>query len=117
VLPSAEYVSVRPAVRGRFRLAQETAVLEVEAAYRGVAGSGDIRPAFGADGDTHGFDVGVGIGGNLHKIAGLGFSWSLRFDYVGYVMSFDGAATDPAPGTNGTENAVLVTALVGWSFR
>lgn len=116
VLPTAEYFTVRPAVRGRIRFVQETLVLDVEAAYRGVFGVGPLANAFGEQAGAHGVDVGVGLGGNLLRALGLGFTWALRFDWVGYFLEFAGPAAD-APATSATESALRVTALVGWSFR
>jgi len=115
VLPTAEYVWLRPGARARIRLMQETLVLEADLAYRAVLGEGAIRPAFGEDGDAHGVDAGVGLGGNLLAAAGLGFTWAVRFDYVGYFTSYAGAA-HAAPATSGVEESIRVTLLAGWSF-
>ena len=116
VMPSAEYMGIRPALRGRVRFLQETLVLDFEVAYRAVLATGAIRDAFGAEGDSHGVDVGLQLGGNLHLAAELGFTWAVRFDYIGYFHSFGGASTD-VPGTSGEEVGLLGTFLVGWSFR
>lgn len=119
ILPSAEYGYLRPGVRARFRVAQETFVIEADLGYRAVLGVGALRPAFGLQGDAHGVDVGVGIGGNLHLAAELGFSWGVRFDWVGYFMSFGSAPGDAndALATGGVDEGVRFTLLAGWSFR
>ena len=60
-------------------------------------------------------DVGAGLTGNLSRIADLGFTWAVRFHYVGYFMSYAGVASD-AQGTSGAEQSVRFTILAGWSF-
>jgi hypothetical protein len=116
VLPTAEYVWLRPGARARVRLVRETLVLEARAAYRAVLGVGALRPAFGESGDAHGVDVGLGLGGNLLAAADLGLTWGVRVDYVGYFMSFAGPA-DAAAATAGAEESVRVALFAGWSFR
>lgn len=116
VMPTAEYFTLRPGLRGRVRLAGETLVLDVDAGYRGVLGVGALATTFGDQAGAHGADVGVRLGGNLLKAAGLGFTWGLRFDWVGTFLDFGGAASD-ALGTRGSESALRFTALLGWSVR
>ncbi len=116
VLPTAEYVYLRPALRGRVRILKEAFVIDAEVGYRGVLGLGAIGPSFGEQAGAHGVDVGIGVGGNLYTIAGLGFTWAARFEWVGYFLSFSGVGSD-AEGQSGEESAVRGTFLVGWSFR
>jgi hypothetical protein len=116
VMPTAEYLHIRPGARGRIRLAREALVLDLEVAYRGVIGVGALATSFGEQAGAHGVDVGVGIGGNLIPAMDLGLTWGVRFDYVGYFLSFAGPASD-TPGTSGSESAVRLTFLVGWSIR
>lgn len=116
VLPTAEYVFIRPAVRGRVRVMREAFVIEAELGYRGVVGIGALGPAFGEQAGAHGVDVGIGIGGNLFTVLEQGFTWAARFEYVGYFLSFSGNGTD-ADGQSGTEEALRGTLLIGWSFR
>lgn len=116
VLPTAEYAFVRPAVRGRIRLMQETIVIDAEVAYRGVVGVGDLAAAFGSGWGAHGVDVGAGLGGNLLVAAGLGFSWAVRFEYVGYFLTFSDAAMDEQAESGG-ESAFRLAVMAGWSFR
>ena len=116
VMGTAEYAYLRPGARARFRVAQETFVIEAELGYRGVLGIGEIRSQFGVEGDAHGVDVGLGVGGNLIRAMDLGFTWGVRFDWVGYFMSFGGPASD-AEATGGEESAVRITLRAGWSFR
>ena len=116
VMPSAEYLHLRPGARGRIRLAREALVLDLEVAYRGVIGLGALATSFGEQAGAHGVDVGVGIGGNLIHALGLGLTWSVRFDYVAYFLSFAGPASD-TPATGGSESAARLTFLVGWSIK
>lgn len=116
VMPTAEYVFVRPAVRGRIRVMQEAFVIDAEIGYRGVVGVGAIGPFFGTGVDAHGVDLGVGVGGNLFTIAELGFTWSARLDWAGHFLSFSGMGSDSA-GQSGSESSVRGTFVVGWSFR
>ncbi|MCZ7682692.1 MAG: hypothetical protein M5U28_29415 [Sandaracinaceae bacterium] len=116
VLPTAEYVYLRPALRGRVRIVREAFVVDAELGYRGVVGLGAIGPSFGAEAAAHGVDVGVGVGGNLTTVAELGFTWAARFEWVGYFLSFAGNGTD-ANAQSGAESAVRGVLLLGWSFR
>ena len=115
ILPSVEVGYLRPAVRARIRLADETLVLEIDLAYRAVLGIGALASAFGDQVDAHGVDFGLGLTGNLFRVAELGFTWSARFSYVGYFVSFAGASTDEA-GTSGSEQAIRFAFMIGWSF-
>jgi hypothetical protein len=116
VLSSAEYAWLRPGARGRVRIVQETLVLDLSVAYRAVLGIGALATAFGESAETHGVDVGVGLGGNLLLAAELGFTWGVRFEYVGFFTSYSGAASDE-PATSGTEGSVRFALAAGWSFR
>ncbi|MEQ9073579.1 MAG: hypothetical protein RLP09_06940 [Sandaracinaceae bacterium] len=117
VLPTAEYGWLRPGARARFRfLNDETLVLDAGVGYRAVLGVGELATSFGEQVDAHGFDIGVGLGGNLITALDLGLTWGVRFDYVGYWMSFAGAAADEAA-TSGVESSVRFTFVAGWSFR
>lgn len=116
VLPSAEYLYLRPHARARIRFVEETLVLGIEAAYRATLGRGALSDSFGADGDTHGVDVGVRLGGNLLAEADVGFTWGVGFEWVGYFLSFAGAAAD-SPGDSAIESAFRLRAELGWSFR
>lgn len=115
ILPSVEVGYLRPAARARIRLAQESLVLEIDLAYRAILGVGALASSFGVEIDAHGVDFGLGLTGNLFRVAELGFTWSARFSYVGYFVSFAGAATDEA-GTSGSEQAIRFAFMVGWSF-
>lgn len=115
ILPTSELAYIRAAARARVRFMQETFALEIDLAYRGVLGNGDIAGAFGESASTHGVDVGAGLTGNLALVAQLGFTWAVRFAYVGYFSSYSGAATD-AQGTSGSEQSIRFTLLAGWSF-
>lgn len=116
VLPDAEYMWLRPGVRARFRLMQETVVVELDAAYRAVLSEGELRRAFGEEGDAHGVDVGFGVGGNLLEGMDVGLTWAIRASYVSYFMSFDGMA-NAATGESGVEESIRVSLSAGYSFR
>ncbi len=115
ILPTAEIGYLRPAARGRIRFMEETLVLDVEIAYRGVVGIGGLADSFGQGVETHGVDLSLALTGNLARIADLGFTWAARFAYVGYFMNFAGAAND-AMGSSGVEESLRFTLLAGWSF-
>lgn len=116
VLPTAEYLALRPLARARVRMLREALVLDLEVAYRAVLGVGELASSFGDRTTAHGVDAGIGIGGNLLPVADLGLTWALRFDWVGYFLAFAGSAND-VPGTSGSESALRATFLIGWSFR
>jgi hypothetical protein len=116
VMSTAEFGYLRPAARARFRFAKEAFVLDVDAGYRGILGVGEIAPDFGQGASAHGVDIGAAFTGNMLSVAGVGFTWAARFDYVGYFTSFSGAASD-ATATSGTEHSVRGTVMIGWAFR
>ncbi|MEC7520020.1 MAG: hypothetical protein VYE22_09155 [Myxococcota bacterium] len=117
VLPTAEYGWLRPGLRARIRfLKDETLVLDAGAGYRAVLGVGALATSFGEQTESHGFDIGVGLTGNLLTVADLGLTWGARFDFVGYWTSFAGTAMDE-PATSGAETSLRFTLVAGWSFR
>ena len=116
VLPSAEYLSLRPAARARVRLWDETIVFEAELGYRGVLTLGTLGSTFAQQSGGHGLDLGAQLGGHLLGPASLGLCWALRVEYVSYWLSFGGAATTGPTATSGREEAVRLTGSVGWAF-
>lgn len=114
LIPSAEYLALRPTLRFRHDLLDTLFVLELEAAYRGVVGFGGLNGAFGEDAEVHGFDVSAAIVGDL-RTEGVGFSYGVRFTWVTYLLFFSGAASDGAA-SEGGEHSARLEALLGWAF-
>lgn len=117
ILPTAEYLYLRPGARARIRLVDnaETLVLGIDAAYRAVLSRGAFSDSFGVDGDTHGLDLGASLGGNLFAAADVGFTWAVGVEYVGIFGSYAGLATDAAA-TSSAEHHIRLRAELGWSF-
>jgi len=115
IMPTVELGYLRPAARARIRFLQETFVLEVDFGYRGTLGVGAAGDSFGQEDETHGVDVGLGLTGNLYALLDLGFTWAVRFFYVGYFTSYGGMAND-VQGTSGAEQSVRFQLMAGWSW-
>lgn len=112
IVPTAEYLHLRPSLRTRFQLVGEVAVLELEAGFRGVLSRGALSDHFGEGGDTVGFDAVARLGGS----ADVGISWGLEAGMLGYVHFFDGDAATAA-GSSGSDYALWLGAQVGYAFR
>lgn len=115
IMPTVELGYLRPAARARIRFMRETFVLEVDLGYRGTLGVGAAGDSFGQDNETHGVDLGLGLTGNLYPLLDLGFTWAVRFFYVGYFTSYGGMAND-VQGTSGAEQSVRFQIMAGWSW-
>ena len=112
IVPSAEYAYLRPHIRGRFQIADELAVFELELAYRGVLSRGALSEHFGNEGETQGFDVGARLGGSLD----MGLSYGIEAGFTGYFHFFQGDAIT-APGQTGTDFSLWLGVQVGYAFR
>lgn len=112
VLTSAEYIYIRPAVRGRLRIFHEMVVIDAQVGFRPVVSRGDIAATFGPDGDTFGLDVGAGLTGSYQLADPIGITWALRFTWVNYWHSFSGTGA-PAPGQSGTDGGIRLAINLG----
>lgn len=76
---------------------------------------GEMANAFGQDSRAFGLDATVALSGRIEA----GFTYSLRFIWEWYTYRFAGPVDDvPATGNGGrgTDNAIDVQLLVGWSL-
>lgn len=107
--PSVTYTFIRPAIQGRIRIVPDhLLVAEVGFGGRIVVDSGPIQ-ILGPDGTSNGgIDFFLGLAGTIDP----GFSWAVRFAYQSYFLGFSGN-----PGaTSGTDEAIQIWLMVGWSF-
>ncbi|MCS6857868.1 MAG: hypothetical protein NZM37_09165, partial [Sandaracinaceae bacterium] len=108
ILPSVEYPYLRPALRARFRLAQELFVLDAEVAYRSLLGREEWTPAFGRSGDAFGMDISGGLSG----VFGFGLAWRAEFAWVHYWHQFSGMGL-MASGKEGSDSGIRITLALG----
>ncbi|MGF1466372.1 MAG: hypothetical protein ACFCGT_09570 [Sandaracinaceae bacterium] len=117
VFPSAEYPYLRPfgRVRGRI-LPGETLVAELEVAYRGVLGLGEIGTDFGTGSGANGIDLSLGVGGHLTDVLGVGLAWGLAFAWQRYGLSYNGQPGEVAAATDGWDRSFRFEASLGWAL-
>ncbi len=112
LLESAEYVFVRPGLRGRIRLVREWLVLDVQGGVRPALSRGDWS-RYGTGGDTLGFDLAAGLGGAWIPSGSVGLSWGVDLGWVSYGSSFTGSSTSPTAGKTATDGSVRVGLWAG----
>lgn len=112
VLPGVEYPYLRPAVRGRVRIVEETVVIDGEVALRSLFGRERLSASFGADGDSFGMDAGLGLGG----VFDFGLAWRLDLTWASYWHQFAGAGSLQS-GQNGVDQGVRIGAMLGYGLR
>lgn len=112
LVPTAVYGALTPGLRLRTQLVDELVVLDVGARYRWVFERGPLGAAFGALGESHGFDLGATLGGSVD----VGFSWAVTAELVDVVHQMHGdAALVPASG--GHDLGLRFGARVGLALR
>lgn len=112
LLESAEYVYIRPAIRGRMRIYREYLVLGAEVGVRPVLDRGDFD-TYGTGGDTFGFDVGGSVGGGFALAGTFGLTWAIEISYVNYWLNFADAPDPAFAGESGTDGGVRIGIFAG----
>jgi len=112
VMPGVEYPYLRPGIRGRIKIVQELFVIDAEVGYRALFGRGGLSPAFGPNGDSIGFDAGIGLGGLLD----FGLMWRADFSWASYWHSFAGGGT-LQDGESGTDQGIRIGLSLGYGIR
>ncbi|AKF05460.1 hypothetical protein [Sandaracinus amylolyticus] len=115
LLESAEYVYLRPALRGRMRIYRELFVIGAEVGVRPVLSRGDLNQ-YGNAGDTIGFDVGGSIGGGFTLAGTFGITWALQVSYVNYWLSFSDPPDVAFAGDSGTDGGVRIGIFAGIGY-
>jgi hypothetical protein len=113
VFASSAYGLLRLGAFVRVRVLDDVLGLGFSGGYRAVLGLGALGTAFGAGGGGSGFDVRVDLGGALD----VGFSYALRVGYERVGLSFERATGTLGEALDGSDAAVRVQALVGWTVR
>lgn len=114
-MPTVEYPYLRPALRARFRLVGETIVVSIEGGYRALLGREGLGSAFGAHGDSFGWDAGGGLSGALD----FGLAYAVEAGFTQYQHTFDGGSGPGfiGQGTRGTDGGYRFSLAVGYAFR
>jgi hypothetical protein len=113
IFASSGYAYARAGVAARVAIAGDALSLGVAAGYRLTLGVGDLATAFGGEASAWGFDARAELAGAL----GFGLSWSARFGYERYGLSFAGGAGALGEGVDGSDAALRTQLLVGWQLR
>ena len=87
LVPTAEYLNLRPAFVSGFRLYKQYLVLEAEIGVRIPMTVGDLEALHGVDHDTLGLDGVMSLGGVIEP----GITWSLEVGARHYWLEFDRA--------------------------
>ncbi len=109
LLPSMEYVYLRPALYSAFRFAERLLVFEGEVGLRVPRGVGDVERLYGAVYEAVGADVLVRVSGELDP----GLSWSVEGGWRRYWLT----RVRPEKDARGFDAGWHAAGLLGWSFR
>jgi hypothetical protein len=112
LVPTALYGTLRPGLRARAQLLDELVVLDVGASYRWLFERGPIGAAFGASGESHGFDASLSLGGSVD----VGFSWALSAELTGAFHQHHGEA-ELVSASGGRDLGVRFGARIGLALR
>ena len=112
-MPTVEYPYLRAAVRARARLIGEGFVASVDGGYRALFGREGLSSAFGARGESFGWDVGAALSGTFD----VGLSWALEASYTQYVHTFGGPPGFLGNGTRGTDSGYRFALSIGYALR
>lgn len=115
VLPSSRIVYARVGPAVEYALIRDALALRFDFGARFPFHLGEIESAFGADASGFGFDATLALRGRIEA----GFTYAFRLIWRWYRVRFAGAFDDvPAAGNGGggTDNAVGLQFLVGWSL-
>lgn len=111
--PSVLYSYLRPALGGRIRAYEDLVIVELGLGGRIGLDGGDLGPAFGPGLFFGGLDLFAGVMGSLD----MGFTWAARFGYIYHSLSFDGMGGTIGNGDGGSDQAVEVQLLLGYTLR
>lgn len=108
LVPTAEYVHLRPALVTGYRLVGRLLVLDAELGVRVPLGVGDLEGLYGVDHDTIGVDGVARFRGTIDP----GFTWAVEAGFRQYWLEFargEGAVT-------GRDHGWHATGYAGWLF-
>jgi len=108
LLPTAEYVHVRPAIVSAVRLVDRALVLEAELGLRFPFGVGDLQALHGVDHTVIGLDGVMRVGGEIEP----GFTWAVEGGARRYWLTF----RRPDGDVTGFDGGWHALGYAGWSF-
>lgn len=108
LVPTAEYVHLRPAVVSAFRLVGRHLVLDAEVGLRFPFGVGELESVYGRD-----YDV-LGVDGVLrfHGLVDPGFIWAAEVGFRHYGLTL----RRPSGAVEGHDSGWHATGYVGWQL-
>lgn len=108
LLPTAEYVHLRPALMLSVRLVGRALVLHAEGALRVPLALGDLASVYGVEHEAIGADGLVRLQGSVEP----GFTWAIDFGVRRYWLRF----TRAGGSVQGSDHGWSATAWAGWAF-
>jgi hypothetical protein len=115
VLPSSKIIYVRFGPAVIYNLVPDFLGLRADFGFRFPFTLGDLEDAFGDDSSAFGLDAAFTLGGQLKA----GFAYALRVAWEHYRLHFAGRTTNVpsmGDGGRGTDHAITIQFLVGWSL-
>jgi hypothetical protein len=112
VLPSSQYLYARIAGMARASLVGSLLRAEAELGGRFSPSTGDLGAAFSESDGARGFDLGLGVGGELD----VGFAYAARFGFTRYELDFKGAGS-AATGNGGSDRGWSVSLQLGYGLH
>lgn len=111
IFPSTLFSFLRPALVGRVRAYEDFFAIEGGFAGRIGLDGGELASGFGPGMFFGGVDLFVGISG-----IASGFTWAARLGYQFQSISLDGPGGSFGNGSGGTDEAIEIGLLVGYSY-
>lgn len=108
IVPTAEYVHLRPLVILAVRIAGRALVLDAEAGLRVPFGIGDLASVYGVEHSALGADGTL----RLHGVIDPGFAWALEAGVRRYWLTIE----RPDGRVTGTDGGWHATGWVGWEL-
>ncbi|MGE3632148.1 MAG: hypothetical protein AB7P00_19765 [Sandaracinaceae bacterium] len=108
LVPTAEYVHVRPAILTGFQLVDRLLMLDAELGLRIPFGVGDLTSLHGTSYSVIGVDGAM----RIHGVIDPGFVWGAELGFRHYALHFD----RPGGGVSGTDSGWNATLYAGWEL-
>ena len=108
LVPTAEYVHLRPAIVSTFRFVGALFSLDAELGLRIPLGVGDLESLFGVEHDA----IGVDGQARFYGVIEPGFTWAVEVGFRHYDLTF----RRPGGDVTGVDRGWHATGFAGWTF-